>query len=87
MEKLAGDLLLGQRFVRLEILSTSFTDFLYGKLGELSSRSLGLKGINPLKGLVTVDSPQGLFMGFYGMDLQWGILKQVVCYKSMSLAV
>ena len=43
MEKLAGDLLLGLKFVKLEILSTSFIDFLYDKLGELSSRSLGLK--------------------------------------------
>ena len=43
MEKLTGDLLLGQKFVELEILSTSFIDFLYEELGELSSRSLGLK--------------------------------------------
>ena len=64
VEKLVGDLLLGQKSVRLEILSTSFTEFLYHKLGELSSRSLGLKEINPLKGLVTIDSPQGLFMDF-----------------------
>ena len=35
MEKLAGDLLLGLKFVRLEILSTSFIDFLYKELGEL----------------------------------------------------
>ena len=35
MEKLAGDLLLGHKFVKLEILSTSFIDFLYDKLGEL----------------------------------------------------
>ena len=38
MEKLAGDLLLGLKFVRLEILSTSFIDFLYEELGELKSR-------------------------------------------------
>ena len=37
METLAGDLLLGLQFVTLEILSTSFIDFLYGKLGELRS--------------------------------------------------
>ena len=43
MEKLAGDLLLGLQFVKLEILSTSFIDFLHDKLGELRSRSLGLK--------------------------------------------
>ena len=43
MEKLAGDLLLGLKFVRLEILSTSFIDFLYEELGELRSRSLELK--------------------------------------------
>ena len=42
MEKLAGDLLLGLKFVKLEILSTSFIDFLYDELGELRSRSLGL---------------------------------------------
>ena len=47
MEKLAGDLLLGLKFVKLEILSTSFIDFLYEVLGELRSRSLGLKGLNP----------------------------------------
>ena len=47
MEKLTGDLLLGLKFVRLEILSTSFIDFLYEELGELRSRSLGLKGLNP----------------------------------------
>ena len=39
MEKLAGDLLLGLKFVRLEILSTKLIDFLYDKLGELRSRS------------------------------------------------
>ena len=43
MEKLAGDLLLGLKFVKLEILSTSFIDFLYEELGELRSRSLGLE--------------------------------------------
>ena len=45
MEKLAGDLSLGLKFVKLEILSTSFMDFLYGELGEFKSRSLGLKGL------------------------------------------
>ena len=45
MEKLAGDLLLGLTFVRLEILSTSFIDWLYEELGELKSRSLGLSGL------------------------------------------
>ena len=44
MKKLAGDLLLGLKFVKLEILSTSFIDFLYDKLGELRSRSLGVMG-------------------------------------------
>ena len=34
MEKLAGDLLLGLKFVKLEILSKSFIDFLYDKLGK-----------------------------------------------------
>ena len=41
MEKLVADLLLGLTFVKLEILSTSFIDSLYDKLGELRSRSLG----------------------------------------------
>ena len=41
MEKLAGDLLLGLKFVKLEILSTSFIDFLYGKLGELRVKIFG----------------------------------------------
>ena len=45
MEKLAGDLLLGLKFVRLEILSTSSIYFFYEKLGELRSRSLALKGL------------------------------------------
>ena len=44
MEKLAGDLLLGLKFVKLEILST-FTGFLYDKLGELRLVSLGLEGL------------------------------------------
>ena len=42
-EKLAGDLLLGLNFVKLEILSTSFIDFLYDKLGEFRSRALGFR--------------------------------------------
>ena len=37
MEKLAGDPLLGLKFVKLEILSTTFIDFLYEELGELRS--------------------------------------------------
>ena len=47
MEKLAGDLLLELKFVDLEILSTSFIYFLTEELGELRSRSLGLKGSRP----------------------------------------
>ena len=35
MEKLASDLSLGLKFVKLEILSTSFTAFLYGKFSFL----------------------------------------------------
>ena len=34
MEKLAADLLLGLKFVKVEILSTSFIDFLNDKLGK-----------------------------------------------------
>ena len=48
MEKLAGDLLLGLKFLRLEILPTSFIDFLYEGLGELRSRYLGLKLLGEL---------------------------------------
>ena len=44
LEKLAGDLLLELKFVRLEVLLTSFIDFLYEELGELRSQSLALKG-------------------------------------------
>ena len=47
MEKLAGDLLLGLKFVKLELLSTSLY-FLYGKLGELRLRPLGLEGLKLL---------------------------------------
>ena len=45
METLTGDLLLELKFVRLGILLTSFTDFLYDKLGQLRSRFFGLKRI------------------------------------------
>ena len=48
MEKLAGDLLLGLKFLRLEILPTSFIDFLYEGLEELRSRYLGLKLLGEL---------------------------------------
>ena len=41
MEKLPGDLLLGLKFVKLQILSTSSIDFLCDKLGKLRLRSLG----------------------------------------------
>ena len=39
--EIGGDFLLGLKFVKPEILSTSFIDFLYDKLGELKSRTLG----------------------------------------------
>ena len=45
MEKLAGDLLLGLKFVKLDILSISFINFLQIKLGESRSRYLGIKGL------------------------------------------
>ena len=39
-EKLAAsDLLLGLKFVKLQILSTSFIDFVYDNLGELRPQS------------------------------------------------
>ena len=44
-EEIGSDLLLGLKFVKLEILSTSFIDFLFEELGELRSRSSGLKGL------------------------------------------
>ena len=37
-------ILLGLKFVNLEILSTSFIDFLYDKLEELSQDLWALKG-------------------------------------------
>ena len=43
--EIGSDLLLGLKFVKLEILSTSFIDFLFEELGELRSRSSGLKGL------------------------------------------
>ena len=43
MEKLAGDLLLGLKFVELEIISTSPIYFLYDKSGELSQDLWALK--------------------------------------------
>ena len=46
--KFAGDLLLGLKFVKVEILSTSPIDFLYDKLRELSSKYLCLKGLRSL---------------------------------------
>ena len=45
MENLAGDLLLGLKFVKLPILPTLFMHFVQGRLGELRSRYLGLKGL------------------------------------------
>ena len=44
MENLAGDLLLGLKFVKLPILPTLFIHFGQGRLGELRSGYLGLKG-------------------------------------------
>ena len=49
MEKLEGDLLLELKFVKLETLSTSFIDLFYEELGELRSRSLGLKELIPTR--------------------------------------
>ena len=45
MENLAGDLLLGLKFVELPILPTLFTQFIQDRLGELTSGYLGLKGL------------------------------------------
>ena len=46
MEKLAGYFLLGQKFVKLEVLSTSFMDFHYGKLGESEVKILVPERVN-----------------------------------------
>ena len=46
MEKLAGDLLLGLKFVKLEILSTLLIDFLYDKLEEFKVRIFGPERVN-----------------------------------------
>ena len=46
MQKLAGDLLLGPKFVKLEILSTSFIDFLHDKLRELRSTIFWAYGVH-----------------------------------------
>ena len=43
MENLAGDLLLGLKFVQLPILPTMFIHFVQGRLGELRSGYLGFK--------------------------------------------
>ena len=46
MESLAGDLLLGLKFVQLPILPTLFIQFGQGRLGELRSEYFGLKGLS-----------------------------------------
>ena len=48
MEKLAGDLSFGSKFVKLPILPTLFIDCVQGRLGELRSGYLGLKGLTPI---------------------------------------
>ena len=45
MEKLAGDLLFGLKFVKLSILPTLFIHFVWHRLGELRSRYLRIKGL------------------------------------------
>ena len=70
MEKLAGDLLLGLKFVRLQILLTSFIDFLCDMLGEFGSRSLGLKGLTNLD----------VYVGFaYWLKIQFEVGK---CFQT-----
>ena len=56
-EKLAGDLLLGLNFVKLEILSTSFIDFLYDKLGEFRSLELSSQTLSRGLKATCVDPP------------------------------
>lgn len=46
MEKVVGDLLLGLQLVIVSILPTHLVYVLYDSLGELRSRSLGLKRLN-----------------------------------------
>ena len=52
MEKLASDLLLGAKFVKLEILSASLINLLYDKLGELGGIYLGLQGLSYVRELL-----------------------------------
>ena len=72
MEKLAGDLVLGLKFVKLEILSTSFIDFLYDELGELRSRSLGLSNLH------SVHKPTRVYARVYTQGVRGCVLK---CYQ------
>ena len=49
-ENLAGDLLLGLKFAKLPILPTLFIHFVQGRLRELRSGYLGLKGPKQMYG-------------------------------------
>ena len=42
MEKMAGDLLLGSKFVKLSILPTLLVHLVYGRLGESGAEFVGL---------------------------------------------
>ena len=60
MEKLEGDLLLGQKCVKLEILSTSFLYFFHDKLAELKVKILRVNEPTRdlLVGRLILSSPQ-----------------------------
>ena len=60
MEKLAGDLLFGLKFVKLSILPTLFIHFVQHRLGELRSRYLGIKGLTPSLPPFFLDPPSFL---------------------------
>ena len=75
-EKLAGNLLLGQKFNKLEILSTSFIAFLWQLSWEnIKSRSLGLKGATYERWLSTEGG--GLYTEVIHMECQGGVYTRV----------
>ena len=52
MYKMAGDLLLRPELIKVSLLTTQLIDFLFEKLGELRSSSLGLRRLMQIFGMV-----------------------------------
>ena len=52
MYKMAGDLLLRPELIKVSVLTTQLIDFLFEKLGELRSSSLGLTRLMQISGMV-----------------------------------